>query len=288
VFIHLDPRRAGVVVPARFRSQPQLVLQVGRGMAPPIPDLEVDAEGIRGTLSFDRVGCHCTIPWPSVHALVGDDKKGMVWPDDVPDEVQGQMDAARGKPPMELERWCNAVVAGMSLNASLSSQRIVTEIEGQRLVLDLRRRAFGADLSIALGSDEENGAERLPAGGPYRTDVPALRTLPRVLLRQKSAPGRVLAMLGIVRDIDIPNFDFRQRVSVRSDAPADRVRASLANEAIRDAALEVFDLGFDTIGLRHCGAIVRASTRAPSYPHFEADRLWRASQSLHRMYGALV
>ena len=37
VFIHLDPRRQGVVVPAGFQRQPQLVLQVGRHMAVAIP-----------------------------------------------------------------------------------------------------------------------------------------------------------------------------------------------------------------------------------------------------------
>ena len=41
VFIHLDPRKASVLVPARLRLQPQVVLQVGLDMPVPIPDLRV-------------------------------------------------------------------------------------------------------------------------------------------------------------------------------------------------------------------------------------------------------
>ncbi|MFO0558148.1 MAG: hypothetical protein U0269_09025 [Polyangiales bacterium] len=45
VFMHLDPRREGVVVPLHFRSNPQLVLQIGLNFPIPIRDLEIDAEG---------------------------------------------------------------------------------------------------------------------------------------------------------------------------------------------------------------------------------------------------
>ena len=37
LFIHLDPRRAGVIVPKWLMGQPQLVLQVGLNMAIRIP-----------------------------------------------------------------------------------------------------------------------------------------------------------------------------------------------------------------------------------------------------------
>src|SRR3954471_12175868 len=42
LFVHLDPRRPGVLVPKGFTGQHQLVLQVGLNMAIPIPDLKVD------------------------------------------------------------------------------------------------------------------------------------------------------------------------------------------------------------------------------------------------------
>ncbi len=95
VFIHLDPRKPEVVVPASFKKQPQLVLQVGLNMAIPIPDLKVDDEGVTCTLSFSRRPFWCRLPWTAIYALVGEaldgeDMKGMLWPDDVPAEIAAQ------------------------------------------------------------------------------------------------------------------------------------------------------------------------------------------------------
>lgn len=94
VLVHLDPRREGVVVPKWFTGQPQLILQVGLNLPVPIPDLTVDDTGISCTLSFSRSPFWCSIPWSAVYALVGDDGRGMVWPNDVPPEVAAQMQKA--------------------------------------------------------------------------------------------------------------------------------------------------------------------------------------------------
>jgi stringent starvation protein B len=88
VFVHLDPRQEAVVVPEAFKKQPQLVLQVGLDMAVRIPDLRVDDHGMSCTLSFSREPFFCVVPWASVFALVGNNGQGMVWPDDMPAEVQ--------------------------------------------------------------------------------------------------------------------------------------------------------------------------------------------------------
>lgn len=96
VFIHMDPRSEGVSVPQQFKKAPQLVLQIGLDMPIPIPDLEVDDDGIRCTLSFSRTPFYCIVPWTAVYALVGDDGRGMVWPDDVPPEVAKQAQAKGG------------------------------------------------------------------------------------------------------------------------------------------------------------------------------------------------
>ena len=90
VFVHLDPRTDKVFVPPWLKRQPQLVLQIGLNMAIPIPDLEVDDAGLSCTLSFNRSPHHCQIPWSAVFALVGDNGRGMVWPDDVPPEVAAE------------------------------------------------------------------------------------------------------------------------------------------------------------------------------------------------------
>lgn len=91
IFVHLDPRKDAVVVPPWFKRQPQLVLQIGRNMAVPIPDLEVGAEGIACTLSFSRSPFKCFLPWDAIYALVSENNRGMVWPTDVPPEVSAQV-----------------------------------------------------------------------------------------------------------------------------------------------------------------------------------------------------
>ena len=104
IFVHLDPRQASVIVPPWFKKQPQLVLQIGLNMPVPIPDLRLDDEGMSCTLSFNRSPFCCVVPWASVFAMVGEDGRGMVWPDDVPAEVplsrQGQQAPAAQPTPM--------------------------------------------------------------------------------------------------------------------------------------------------------------------------------------------
>ena len=98
VYVHLDPRQNAVVVPPWFKRQPQLVLQIGLNMPMPIPDLRLDDDGLSCTLSFNRSPFFCVVPWASVFAMVGEDGRGMVWPDDVPAEVarQAQVRAVDG------------------------------------------------------------------------------------------------------------------------------------------------------------------------------------------------
>jgi stringent starvation protein B len=93
-YVYLDPRQSGVRVPPWFAQQPQLVLQVGLDLPVPIPDLRVDDHGVFGTLSFNRAPFTCTVPWSAVFALVGDDGMGMVWPDDMPQEIAAEVEHA--------------------------------------------------------------------------------------------------------------------------------------------------------------------------------------------------
>jgi hypothetical protein len=98
MFVHLDPRRPGVLIPQRFRDKPQLVLQIGLNMFVPIPDLKVDDEGVTCTLSFDRAPFWCRMPWTAIYALVGEDGRGMMWPTDIPPEVVAQMQNPQQQP----------------------------------------------------------------------------------------------------------------------------------------------------------------------------------------------
>lgn len=106
VFVHLDPRADTVLVPDWYRSEPQLVLQIGFDLPVPIRDLEVDEDGIYGTLSFNRSPFTCHIEWDAVFALAGDDGRGMVWPDSMPHEITEEIEreAGRKPPPVVEER----------------------------------------------------------------------------------------------------------------------------------------------------------------------------------------
>jgi hypothetical protein len=99
VYIHLDPRREHVVVPPWLANKAPLILQVGLNMPVPIPDLDVDDECISCTLSFNRSPFWCRLPWPSIYALVsaGEERRGMVWPEDVPAELADQFQRAKAQ-----------------------------------------------------------------------------------------------------------------------------------------------------------------------------------------------
>jgi stringent starvation protein B len=112
VFVHLDPRRPGVIVPQGFLKQPQLVLQIGLNMAIAIPDLNVGEEGISCTLSFNKRPHFCSLPWSSIYALIGEQGGGMVWPEDVPPEVVSQQRAAAKKEAKPRKPGLRAVSGG--------------------------------------------------------------------------------------------------------------------------------------------------------------------------------
>jgi hypothetical protein len=87
VLMHLDARREDVIVPRNLKANPQLVLQLGLNLAVPIRDLDVGDEGVKCTLSFNRTPFLCVLPYPAIFAMVAEDGRAMVWPEDVPAEV---------------------------------------------------------------------------------------------------------------------------------------------------------------------------------------------------------
>jgi stringent starvation protein B len=103
VFVHLDPRPEEVRVPPRFKKEHQLVLQIGLNMAIPIRDLDVGEDALSCTLSFQQTPHFCRIPWAAVFALVGENGRGMVWPDDVPPEVAAQAARQQAKEKPKLQ-----------------------------------------------------------------------------------------------------------------------------------------------------------------------------------------
>ncbi len=88
VLLHIDARNEAASVPSPLRGDPKLVLRFGYGLSPAIADLQLDEDGISGTLTFGGSPFHCMLPWPAIYAAVSEvDQQAMVWPDDVPSAV---------------------------------------------------------------------------------------------------------------------------------------------------------------------------------------------------------
>jgi len=104
VSLHLDARRSGVVVPAPFASLAHLVLQYGRSMPVPIPDLEVTAAGVSATLSFSRVPHRTYVPWSAVYAIACTNACGVLYHEDVPPELHSLGDGDDGCRPQRTLR----------------------------------------------------------------------------------------------------------------------------------------------------------------------------------------
>jgi stringent starvation protein B len=128
VFVHLDPRRPGVVVPQGFLKQPQLVLQIGLNMAISIPDLDVGEDGISCTLSFNKRPHFCSLPWSSIYALIGEQGGGMVWPEDVPPEVVSQQRSAAKKETRTRKPGLRAVGGGTAAARDSADRNAESEI----------------------------------------------------------------------------------------------------------------------------------------------------------------
>lgn len=192
VHVHLDPRAGGVVVPLHFKKQAQLVLQIGLNMAVPIPDLSVEEDGIGCTLSFNRSPFYCMIPWAAVFALVGDDGRGLVWPDSVPRELQrvappppsaavpesAKAEPAKGEKPEKKTRKKKS--AKSEAEASLSTP----PKSGKPVLVSLPRGAAAAPVAASKrgeGEEKEGRAHEPPAaktpGKPKRELPPYLRVV---------------------------------------------------------------------------------------------------------------
>jgi stringent starvation protein B len=91
VLLHLDARRAGVRVPPDLAPDPALVLRVGHNLTPAIPDLVIDEEGMRATLTFRGVPHACVVPWSALFAVTNEAGQGLVYDKDVPPEVAARM-----------------------------------------------------------------------------------------------------------------------------------------------------------------------------------------------------
>lgn len=83
VFVGIDPRTEGLVVPIHLKKKDRLVLQLGHNMPIPMRDFVMNEEGFTVTLSFDRTPFSCWVPWEAVKALLPKDakEKARTWDD---------------------------------------------------------------------------------------------------------------------------------------------------------------------------------------------------------------
>jgi stringent starvation protein B len=101
VSVHLDARRPGVRVPDDLAGNRHLVLQYGRNMPIPIPDLVVGDQGVTATLSFSRVPHETYVPWSAVYIVACTDGRGILYDEDVPRDLSlmgRPSEAAAGEP----------------------------------------------------------------------------------------------------------------------------------------------------------------------------------------------
>jgi hypothetical protein len=91
VLIRLDARAAGVIVPPKHASDPELRLRIGHELEPPEPDLVIDDRGVSGTLQFDDQPFHCMVPWPALYGMQLEFPDAeQFWREDVPKDVTVQ------------------------------------------------------------------------------------------------------------------------------------------------------------------------------------------------------
>lgn len=84
--LHLDPRVAGVEVPAHLRDQAMLLLNYSWRYH--LDDFAFEGDEVIASLSFQGVPFLCVVPWRAVFAITDPRREGQVWPDALPPELR--------------------------------------------------------------------------------------------------------------------------------------------------------------------------------------------------------
>lgn len=86
VMVHLDARRAGVLVPPELRCESHLRLHLSYRFVP--PDLSVGDWGVRSTLSFSGKRFTVAVPWSALFAITSKvTHEFWMFPEDMPTEL---------------------------------------------------------------------------------------------------------------------------------------------------------------------------------------------------------
>lgn len=98
VFVHLDGRRSDVVLPPKLKTEWNVVLQISTSIPTMTRGLVIDADGVRCTLSFNRLPFHCVIPWAAVFGMISADGGIVTYAESMPAEFDGARGAAQPRP----------------------------------------------------------------------------------------------------------------------------------------------------------------------------------------------
>ena len=183
VHVYLDPRSKEVVVPPWLAKQPRLVLQIGLNMPVPIPDLRLDDDAMTCTLSFNHSPFLCVVPWASVFAMVGDDSRGMVWPDDVPPELASE-GAAR---PLEVVPAPAGSASKKDARPALVEAQKPAAVKAKRSRKKAGDSVDGAKAGAKLDAKVE--ARARPVAVPARASAPRALPQPAAATPTDSAPS---------------------------------------------------------------------------------------------------
>lgn len=96
IMVTLDARRAGVDVPERFQDDLGLGLNLSYRFGLP---LEINAWGIRATLSFGGISHDCKIPWNAIYQVFSHvTRDRWLFPEDIPNDILEHLGEAGGEP----------------------------------------------------------------------------------------------------------------------------------------------------------------------------------------------
>lgn len=97
IMVTLDARRTGVDVPGRFQDDLGLGLNLSYRFGLP---LDVNAWGIRATLTFGGVSHDCKIPWSAVYQVFSHiTRERYLFPEDIPEDIlEAHLSSEEGEP----------------------------------------------------------------------------------------------------------------------------------------------------------------------------------------------
>jgi stringent starvation protein B len=175
--LHLDARRAGVVVPEHLKGEAHLVLQYGTDLPIAIPDLSVDEHGVSATLSFNRAPHRTVVPWSAVYVVVSDEGRGVLYNEDVPPDVAVIAGATDGEPgdAADLDETEMLGAAGLAPHAGAGPHPVAEEIPS-------RRSSNRALQAVPLGAHQTENDSLSVMNGPPVGMPPRRRRRPQLRL----------------------------------------------------------------------------------------------------------